>query len=172
MDGEREGFRDERTEYRRGHSLLRVGKKPVNDQRVWFNIDANWLDQNPPSPRPREESPGAEGGGAAVRGLSDPLLPEVPVDANQNPAGAFLDDHRLTVMGGFDRKVGGAMWSTTASISQNRQDAFRGFLTPPLDPGFLDRLGPERVFYTLPTAVEAFRRQSPDPGTLSVSSPD
>jgi SulP family sulfate permease len=38
--------------------------------------------------------------------------------------------------------------------------------------GFLDRLGPERVFYTLPTAVEAFRRQSPDPGTLSVSSPD
>lgn len=134
MDGEREGFRDERTEYRRGHSLLRVGKKPVNDQRVWFNIDANWLDQNPPSPRPREESPGAEGGGAAVRGLSDPLLPEVPVDANQNPAGAFLDDHRLTVMGGFDRKVGGAMWSTTASISQNRQDAFRGFLTPPLDP--------------------------------------
>jgi SulP family sulfate permease len=29
--------------------------------------------------------------------------------------------------------------------------------------GFLDRLGSDRVFYTLPTAVEAFRRQSPDP---------
>lgn len=29
--------------------------------------------------------------------------------------------------------------------------------------GFLDRLGPDRVFYTLPTAVEAFRRLSPDP---------
>ncbi len=30
--------------------------------------------------------------------------------------------------------------------------------------GFLDRLGPERVFYTLPTAVEAFRQEStPDP---------
>jgi SulP family sulfate permease len=28
--------------------------------------------------------------------------------------------------------------------------------------GFLDRLGPDRVFYTLPTAVEAFRNQSPD----------
>jgi outer membrane receptor protein involved in Fe transport len=134
VDGEREGFRDERTDYRRGHALLRVGKKPVNDQRVWFNIDANWLDQNPPSPRPREEPPGAEGGGAVISVLSDPLLPEVPVDANQNPAGAFLDDHRLTGMGGFDRRVGGALWSTTASISQSRQDIFRGFLTPPLNP--------------------------------------
>jgi MFS superfamily sulfate permease-like transporter len=28
--------------------------------------------------------------------------------------------------------------------------------------GFLDRLGPGRVFYTLPTAVEAFRTESPD----------
>jgi high affinity sulfate transporter 1 len=28
--------------------------------------------------------------------------------------------------------------------------------------GFLDRLGPDRVFYTLPTAVEAFRTRSPD----------
>jgi sulfate permease, SulP family len=27
--------------------------------------------------------------------------------------------------------------------------------------GFLDRLGPDRVFYTLPTAVDAFRKQSP-----------
>ncbi|HVQ48699.1 MAG TPA: STAS domain-containing protein, partial [Mycobacterium sp.] len=30
--------------------------------------------------------------------------------------------------------------------------------------GFLDRLGPERVFYTLPTAVEAFRQESSSPG--------
>ena len=27
--------------------------------------------------------------------------------------------------------------------------------------GFLDRLGPGRVFYTLPTAVEAFRAEQP-----------
>jgi iron complex outermembrane receptor protein len=69
-----------------------------------------------------------------VRGFSDHLLPEVPVDANHNPAGAFLDDHRFTGMGGFDRKVGGALWSTSASVSHSRQDIFRGFLTPPLDP--------------------------------------
>lgn len=133
IDGERLGFRDERTDLRRGHALWRVGNKPVNDQRVWFNVDVNWLDQNPPSPRPREEDQG--GGGEAKRRLAaDPLLPEVPIDANQNPAGAFLDDHRFTFMGGFDRNVGGAKWSTSASFSQSRQDIFRGFLTPPLDP--------------------------------------
>jgi acyl carrier protein len=42
MDGERLGFRDERTDYRRGHALWRVGTKPVNDQRFWFNADVNW----------------------------------------------------------------------------------------------------------------------------------
>jgi iron complex outermembrane receptor protein len=129
-DGEHLGFRDERTDYRRGHALWRVGTKPVNDQRFWFNIDANWLDQNPPSPRPREEAPAPSDGPLAA----DPLLAEVPVDANHNPAGAFLDDHRISVMAGFDRKIGNAFWSTSGSVSQSRQDIFRGFLTPPLDP--------------------------------------
>jgi outer membrane receptor protein involved in Fe transport len=32
-------------------------------------------------------------------------------------------------MGGFDRKVGGAVWSTTASVSHSRQDIFRGFIS-------------------------------------------
>jgi len=131
IDGERLGFRDERTDLRRGHALWRLGTKPVNDQRVWFNFDFNWLDQNPASPRPREEDPGAEGGAVRPLGL---LLAEVPVDANHNPAGAFLDDHRYTLMGGVDHKIGGALWSTLASFSQSRQDIFRGFLVPPLDP--------------------------------------
>lgn len=130
-DGERQGFADGRTEYRRGHGLWRVGTKPVNDQRVWFNFDVNWLDQNPPSPRPREE---AEDSGGDLRLADDPLLPEVPVDANHNPAGAFLDDHRFTGMAGFDHKVGSALWTTTGSVSHSRQDIFRGFLQPPLDP--------------------------------------
>lgn len=132
IDGERLGFRDERTDLRFGHALWRVGTKPVNDQRRWFNFDFNWLDQNPASPRPREEDSGTQGGGLQPQaGL---LLAEVPVDANQNPAGAFLDDRRFTILGGFDRKVGGSLWSTMASISQSRQNIFRGFLTPPLDP--------------------------------------
>ena len=114
LDGERVGFRDDRTEYRRGHALWRIGSKPVEENRTWFNIDVNWLDQNPASPRVRE-------------GTS--LSPNNPVDTNYNPAGAFLDNHRFTGTGGVDRKIGGALWSTTVSVSHNRFDTFRGFIT-------------------------------------------
>ena len=114
VDGEHVGFNDDRTDYRRGHALWRVGSKPVEQNRTWFNIDVNWLDQNPASPRVRE--------GAA-------LSPNNPVDTNYNPPGAFLDNHRFTGTAGFDRKVGGALWSTTVSVSHNRFDTFRGFIT-------------------------------------------
>lgn len=113
VDGERLGFSDDRTEFRRGHALWRAGSKPVEQNRTWFNVDINWLDQDPASPRIRD--------GAT-------LSPENPVDANYNPAGSFLDDHRFTGMVGFDRKVGGALWSTSGSVSHSRQDIFRGFL--------------------------------------------
>ena len=114
FDGERVGFNDDRTSYRRGHALWRVGSKPVEENRTWFNIDVNWLDQNPASPRVRE--------GAA-------LSPNNPVDTNYNPPNAFLDNHRFTGSAGLDRKVGGALWSTTVSVSHNRFDTFRGFIT-------------------------------------------
>lgn len=114
IDGERQGFADDRTDYRRGHGLWRVGTKPANDQRTWFNVDVNWLDQSPASPRVRDG-----------RTLSD----QNPVDTNYNPQDAFLDDHRFSGMVGFDRKLGGASWSTTGSVSHSRQDLFRGFLT-------------------------------------------
>lgn len=112
IEGEREGFRDGRTSYRRGHGLWRVGRKTATG-RVWFNADMNWLDQSPASPRPRD--------GAT-------LSPLVPVDTNHNPAGAFLNDRRGTLMAGFDRGAAGGQWSTTASLSHSRQDIFRGFL--------------------------------------------
>jgi iron complex outermembrane recepter protein len=118
-DGERQGFSDERTDYRRGHGLWRAGSKPSNDQRTWFNLDVNWLDQSPASPRIRD---------------GQTLSPQNPVDANYNPPNAFLDDHRFTGTLGFDRKVGGAAWSTTGSVSHSRQDIFRGFLEQLIDP--------------------------------------
>ena len=114
VDGEREGFSDPRTSYRRGHGLWRAARKSTSSNRVWFGTDLNWLDQDPASPRPR----------AGTR-----LSPLVPVDANQNMAGAFLNDHRGTLMAGLDRSIGGAEWSLSASVSHDRQDAFRGFLT-------------------------------------------
>ena len=113
LDAQREGFSDDRTGYRRGHALWRVAQKPVDEQQAWFNIDFNWLDQDPASPRPRD--------GAT-------LSPLVPVDANHNPAGAFLNDHRGTAMAGFNGHAAGGLWATTVSASHDRQHSFRGFL--------------------------------------------
>jgi outer membrane receptor protein involved in Fe transport len=114
VDGEREGFSDDRTEYRRAHGLWRVGTKPVDQNRIWFNADVTWLDQDPASPRLRD--------GATLSPLN-------AVDANYNPPGAYLNDHRFTGLAGFDRKAGGALWSTSGSVSQSRQELFRGFVT-------------------------------------------
>ena len=116
VDGERQGFSDDRTSYWRGHGLWRVGTKPVGENRVWFNADVNWLDQDPASPRLQED--GAAG-----------WTPVTPLDVNYNPPGAYLNDHRFTGMAGFDRRAGGALWSTSGSVSQSRQEVFRGFLT-------------------------------------------
>src|SRR5262245_11420830 len=87
VNAQREGFSDDRTSFRRGHGLWRVSRKGQDSRRAWFNFDLNWLDQDPASPRPRE---------------GPVLSPLVPVDANHNPDGAFLNDHRFTAMAGFD----------------------------------------------------------------------
>jgi iron complex outermembrane receptor protein len=114
LEGEREGFSDPRTAFRRGHGLWRVAHKPTASNREWLNADLNWLDQNPASPRP-------------LVGFG--LTPLAPIDSNQNMAGAFLNDHRGTVTGGLDRAVHNAEWSTSASVSRDDQNALRGFLT-------------------------------------------
>lgn len=108
--GEREGYTDDRTSYRRGYGSWRVARKG-NDSRIWFDSQINWLDQSPASPR-----------------LRDGLVLVSPVDANYNPAGAFLNDHRGTFTGGFDRPAGNGRWSFMASVSHDGEDILRGFL--------------------------------------------
>jgi len=119
LDAQREGFRDDRTAFRRGHGTWRVGRKGAGDNRFWFNLDMNWLDQDPASPRPRE---------GAV------LSPNVPVDANHNPAGAFLNDRRFSASAGFDQRAGSGFWSGTAAVSHSRAGALRGFLVDVVPP--------------------------------------
>jgi len=114
VDAQREGFRDDRTNYRRGHALWRVGRKGNGANRAWFNFDMNWLNQDPASPRVRD---------------GRTLTPLVPVDANNNPNGSFLNDRRFTGAAGFDRSVGSGTWSSTVSFSHSRQSTLRGFLT-------------------------------------------
>jgi outer membrane receptor protein involved in Fe transport len=113
LNGERQGFKDDRTAFRRGQGAWRVERKGADQQRVWFSVEFNWLDQDPASPRVRD--------GAVLSPLN-------PVDGNYNPAGAFLNDRRVSLTGGFARHAAGGMWSTTASVSHSARDILRGFL--------------------------------------------
>ena len=113
VDAERRGFADDRTAVRRGHALWRAASNGAQ-RKSWLMVDVNWLQQDPASPAPRE--------GPA-------LSARVPLDANHNPAGAFLNDTRVSIAYGFDRAIGTTThWTTAASFSHSGQDLFRGFL--------------------------------------------
>ncbi len=137
LEIQRQGFSDERESYRRGHGYWRIARRSVGENRLWINTDLDWLNQDPASPRPREGT------------IFPPL---VPVDSNQNMAGAFLNDHRGTVIGGFERAARPhVQWFTTASVSHSSQDILRGFLTtigttPDNAHGFREKIGLTDVY--------------------------
>jgi hypothetical protein len=57
------------------------------------------------------------------------LAASTPLDANYNPADAFLDETRASFAFGMDRAVGSTLrWATTASYAHSGQSMFRGFL--------------------------------------------
>jgi iron complex outermembrane receptor protein len=113
-DFDRQGFRDEHTASSRGHALLRSERKMLHGQ-FWVSGDLYILRQDPASPHPRE---GTE------------LSAAVPLDANHNPAGAYLDENRIAVSAGLERSLfGSATWGSTASYAFSGQHQFRGFLT-------------------------------------------
>ena len=113
-DFDRRGFSDAHTASSRGHALLRTGREMLGGQ-LWVSGDLTILRQDPESPHPRD---GAELSGA------------VPLDANHNPAGAYLNENRIAVAAGLERPVfGSATWGSTASYAFSGQHQFRGFLT-------------------------------------------
>ncbi|MBW7932089.1 MAG: TonB-dependent receptor plug domain-containing protein [Gemmatimonadaceae bacterium] len=113
-DMDQQGFADDRTSYSRGHALWR-GSRMDGNRRTWLTADLNILGQSPASPHPRE------GSGLTAR---------TPLDANYNPDGAYLDETRFFLSGGFERPLAsGATWSGQASYTHSAQQMFRGFLT-------------------------------------------
>lgn len=119
VDADRQGYSDDRTAFTRAHAAYRAGRT-ADTGRVWAMADVNWLAQDPASPHPRE--------GAT-------LSSKVPVDRNYNPAGAFVDETRVTAAFGSERSIGrGVRWDFTGSFSHAAQQQFRGFLTA-LDDG-------------------------------------
>ena len=113
-DFERRGFSDEHTAFSRGHGLWRLNRTTDATQ-TWLTADLTALRQDPASPHPRE---GAD------------LSAAVPLDANHNPANAFLNQNRVALSAGFERPfVGDARWGTVASFTASGQRILRGFLT-------------------------------------------
>jgi len=117
-DFDRQGFKDDRTSYGRGHALFRMSRE-ATDSRTWFSADLNVLRQDPASPHPRQ--------GTALTAL-------VPVDANHNPDGAYLNENRIAVNFGMENTVGGdKRLGFLAAFSRTAHDNFRGFLADVAD---------------------------------------
>ena len=112
-DFDRIGFRDEHTGITRGHVSLR-SDRPFASGQLWLSSDLSLVHQNPASPHPR---------------VGTELTSSVPLDANHNPADAYVNDNKIAVAAGFDRNIlGDAEWGTTASFAFTANSQFRGFL--------------------------------------------
>jgi iron complex outermembrane recepter protein len=106
---DRKGFKDQRTDWDRGHVLYRAEAGAAGGT-LRFDLDGTVLRQDPGSPHPRE--------GPALTTL-------VPVGANHNPRGARLDENRFQGVIGFDRSD----WNTTLAVTRSDFKILRGFLT-------------------------------------------
>ena len=111
-DFERQGFEDDRTSFKKGHLLWR-NRRAWGESALHFDLDGTWLRQEPASPTPR---------------AGQVLDPRVPIDSNQNPLGAFLDEDRYFFNVGYDRGLSFGAWATTVSFTHSGQSQFRGFL--------------------------------------------
>ena len=143
VNGEKQGFRDDRTDYEHGHVLYR-GAMATDSGRFHVDFDGHGVRQNPASPRPLE---------------GDSFSPLVPLDANQNPRGSHIDEDRYHLALGYDHNLGGAagvggnVWSTTLAVTHAKRDSLRGFLNPELsedDPnatGFAQTLKTDDVYF-------------------------
>ena len=131
VDVDRQGFQDDRTAFSRGHALFRTAKVETG-ARTWLSADINILQQDPATPHVRE--------GAA-------LSTATPLDANYNPAGAYVNQNRFQGAAGIERTVlNGATWGTMASFAFSQNNSFRGFLTdvsntPNNASGFKEEIG-------------------------------
>ncbi len=110
---ERRGFRDDRTNFDRGHVLYRAAIPTANGS-FRFDLDGVIVNQEPASPHPR---------------TGKVLSPLVPVDANHNPLGSKIDENRVAVIGGYERPFTDGAWATTLSYTHTSRDTGRGFLT-------------------------------------------
>jgi outer membrane receptor protein involved in Fe transport len=112
LEGETRGYADPRAGVDRGHLLYR-GAMDAGAGRLQFDFNAVLLRQDPNSPHLRE---------------GPVLAPDLPLDANYNPADARLDQDLYQLSGSYDRPLGDLEWSTTLALTSSSNGIVRGFL--------------------------------------------
>jgi iron complex outermembrane receptor protein len=113
VNAERQGFKDDRTGYDRGHVLYRAATGGFH-----FDLDGAIVKQDPASPHPRQ---------------GRMLSPLVPLDGNYNPRDAHIDEDRLQLTAGYDKTLTRGSWSSTLAVTHSKRDTLRGFLSDLVD---------------------------------------
>ncbi len=90
------------------------------------------------------------------------LTPLVPLDSNQNPRGAHVDDDRFHLTTGYDTKLASGSWSTTLAVTHLTRGVGRGFLenfagTDPDDHGIRQHLATNDVYFDSHIAFDISR---------------
>jgi outer membrane receptor protein involved in Fe transport len=132
VNGEKQGFKDDRAQSSRGHFLYRGASGGFH-----VDLDGTLLRQDPESPHPR---------------VGTTLTAAVPEDANHNPRGSHLDQDRAHLALGYDGQLAGSAWSTTLAVTHTKYDTLRGFLTDvsnsdPNANGFVQDLKTDDVYF-------------------------
>jgi iron complex outermembrane receptor protein len=113
VNGEQQGFSQDRTGWGRGHLLYRGSLATAGGGTFHVDFDDAIVDQRPFSPTPL---------------IDGALTPLVPIDSNQNPLHDKVDVNRQQLNLGFDQKLGSGTWSTLLSGAHTDQTVGRGFL--------------------------------------------
>ncbi len=113
VNAEKQGFVEDRTQFRRLHALYR-GATKVGETRFHVDADVSLLPQDP-------------SGNFMLRDGSS-LHPELPPNANYNPAGAKLNQNRYHVALGLDGQMRFGDWSATIAATRTQDAILRGFL--------------------------------------------
>ncbi|MGE4070065.1 MAG: TonB-dependent receptor [Lysobacterales bacterium] len=112
LDAEKIDWSADRAGYDRAHALYRLAM-PLAAGEFGLDLDLSFLRQDPASPSPRA---------GAV------LSPLVPIDSNQHPADARIDEDRVHLVARYSQDTGLGAFSALAAVSHSNQDLVRGFL--------------------------------------------
>ncbi len=148
------GFRDDRAGFRRGHVLWSGARETADGGHLRLGLDLTALRQDPASPHPR---------------IGSSLTDLVPLDANQNPRDAKLDQNRFHFVIGYDRELDLGDWTTTLAVTHSTRQTIRGFLRPEfvVPPGASNADGYRQSFSGNDLYFDSHLAWQPDP-TLSL----